>query len=80
MQLLKGFLLLFLNPCLSIYLLILEREKHQCEREALMGCLPYAPIHTRNGGPNLQLRYVPDQVLNLRPYGAWDNAPTNQGT
>ena len=31
------------------------REKHQCERETLNGCVPYAPDWGKEPGP----RYVP---------------------
>ena len=32
-----------------------EGEKHQCDREASIGCLSYPPA----GGPSLQPRHVP---------------------
>ena len=45
----EPYLLIFLSLPKDIFHRFLERkgekkrEKHQCEREALIGCLPYAP-------------------------------------
>ena len=38
-----------------VYCFFLEGEKHQCERETLIGCLLYAPDKVSNQ----QLRHVP---------------------
>ena len=50
-----------------------KREKHRCERETLIGCLPYAPSETAPWlGPNLQPRHV--------TFGFAGQCPTNWAT
>ena len=63
-----------------IYLLILEgeergeeREKHQCDREVSMSCLPYEPQPGAKPAP----RYVPWLGLEPTTFAVLDDAPTN---
>ena len=62
-----GFLFLFLNPHLRIYSLIPEREKH---RSVAFHMCPKC-------GPNHDLDMCPDWGLNPRPFSLWDNTPAN---
>ena len=71
-----------------------EREKHRCEREALIGCLPacwdqgsyvtdqashgLAPLP--GGGAILPPRYWLWRGIERATFGSWDNAPTTWAT
>ena len=70
-------LLCFIYLCLSspknIFSLILERGKHQCERKAWIGWLPYAPelkiVCVRIRDQTHNLRMCSNQESNLQCFG-----------
>ena len=54
-----------------------KREKHWCEREASISCIPYAP---QVGDWNHDLGVYPGQESNPQTFGARDDAPTDWAT
>ena len=72
-----------INDFLNIYfILFLEREggrekageKHPCEREISIDCLPYPP------GPGVSRDPRPRPGIKPTPFGLWDDTPTNWAT
>ena len=55
---------------------LFKREKHRCEREALIGCLSYVPW------PETEhvIRYVPWLEIEPSIFWLWDDASTNWAT
>ena len=78
-----SFIYLFPHPK-TLFSLLLQREKHGCDRETLISCLPYAPgpriVHSGTSDPTPRLGMSPNQELNLQPFGARDDTPTNGAT